>query len=211
MKQMSEPDRFSRADSLETGGRVIKNPWLIFAGLCSVVLAIVMICVIFGSYTSMLRSKNRVHKGKELMIMACENQLDRIPGMVALATGDDLAPVRSRIHDTIEEIRTLLDQFRTPDTPLDPELLRMFEQAQSRLAKDLDALAREIGTPHPRVQETADRYLKTIYAARRYNTEAAYFDSRKKVFPGMFTSEWFNLDTLQFPKIDLTCFDPWGL
>ncbi|MGM0394787.1 MAG: hypothetical protein ACQEQ5_10155 [Thermodesulfobacteriota bacterium] len=189
----------------------MKHPWLTFTGLCAIVLAIVMVCVIFGSYTSMLRSKNRVHKGKELMIMACENQLDQIPGLVALAKGDDAAPVRSRIHDTIEQIRTLLDQFRTSDTPLDPDLVRIFEQAQSRLAKDLDALARAIGTAHPRVQETADRYLETIYAARRYNKEAVYFDNRKKVFPGMFTSEWFNLGSLQFPKIDLTCFDPWGL
>lgn len=188
----------------------MKNPWLIFAGLCAVILAIVMTCVIFGSYTSMLRSKNRVHKGKELMIMACENQLDQIPDLVALAKGDDVAPVRSRIHDTIEQIRTLLDQFRSPDTPLDPDLVRMFEQAQSRLAKDLDALARGIGTTHPRVQETTARYLETIYAAGRYNKEAVYFDSRKKVFPGMFTSEWFNLDSLRFPKIDLTCFEPWG-
>ncbi|MFN2436925.1 MAG: hypothetical protein ABR513_07535 [Desulfotignum sp.] len=189
----------------------MKHPWLTFAGLCAIVLAIVMVCVIFGSYTSMLRSKNRVHKGKELMVMACENQLDQIPDLVALTKGADTAPVRSRIHDTIEQIRTLLDQFRTPDTPPDPDLVLMFEQAQSRLAKDLDALARAIGTTHPRVQETADRYLETIYAARRYNKEAVYFDSRKKVFPGMFTSEWFNLDSLRFPKIDLTCFEPWGL
>ncbi len=35
----------------------MKKPWLTFAGLCSVVFAIVVICVIFGSYTSMLRSK----------------------------------------------------------------------------------------------------------------------------------------------------------
>jgi LemA protein len=189
----------------------MKHPWLTFAGLCAVVLAIVMTCVIFGSYTSMLRSKNRAHKGKELMIMACENQLDQIPGLVALSSGDDMAPVRSRINGTIEQIRTLLDQFRKADIPLDSDLIRLFEQAQSRLAKDLDALARRIGATHPRVKETADRYLKTIYAARRYNKEAVYFDSRKKVFPGMFTSVWFNLDSLQFPKIDLTCFDPWGL
>ena len=189
----------------------MKHPWLTFAGLCAVVLAIVMTCVIFGSYTSMLRSKNRVHKGKELMIMACENQLDQIPGLVALGSGDDMEPVRSRIHDTIEQIRTLLDQFRKPDIPLDSDLIPIFEQAQSRLAQDLDALARGMGTRHPRVQETAARFLKTFLGARRYNKEAVYFDSRKKVFPGMFTSEWFNLDTLEFPKIDLTCFEPWGL
>ncbi len=189
----------------------MKKPWLTFAGLCAVVLAILMFCVIFGSYTSMLRSKNRVHKATELMITACETQLDPIPALVALAKGADAAPIRTRIHDTEEQIRTLLDRFRTPDTPLDPDLVHIFEQAQSRLAKDLDALARRIGPTHPRVQETADRYLETLYAARRYNKEAAYFDNRKKVFPGMFTAKWFHLNHLHFPLIDITCFDPWGL
>jgi LemA protein len=189
----------------------MKKPWLIFAGLCAVVFAIVMSCVIFGSYTSMLRSKNRVHAAKDQMITAFENQLDQIPALLSQAPGTDAAPARSRIHDTMEQIRTLLIRLQTPDTPLDPDLVPVFEQAQSRLAKDLDDLARGSGTSHPRVQELKALYLETIYAARLYNREVAYFDSREKVFPGMFTAKWFHLDDLHFPLIDITCFDPWGL
>ncbi len=189
----------------------MKKPWLIFAGLCAVVLAIVMICVIFGSYTSMLRSKNRVHAGKDLMITACGNQLDQIPDLLSLASGTDAAPIVSRIHDAMEQIQTLLIRFQPPDTPLDPNLVSLFEQTQSRLAEDLDILARDIGTSHPRVQELTDLYLNTIYAAGRYNKEVTYFHSRKKVFPGMFTAKWFHLDDLHFPLIDITCFEPWGL
>jgi LemA protein len=189
----------------------MKKPWLIFAGLCTVVLAIVMICVIFGSYTSMLRSKNRVQTGKGLMITACENQLEKIPGLLSLAPGTDTAPIVSRIQDTMEQIRPLLARFQTSDTPLDPDLISLFEQAQSRLAEDLDTLARDIGTSHPRVQELTDLYLNTIYAAGRYNKEVTYFHGRKKLFPGMFTAKWFHLDDLHFPLIDITCFDPWGL
>ena len=189
----------------------MKKPWLTFAGLCAVVLAIVMICVIFGSYTSMLRSRNRVHTGKDLMITAWKNQVDQIPDLLSQVPGTDAAPARSRIHDTMEQLQTLMIRFQPPDTPLDPDLVPVFEQAQFRLAKDLDDLTRGSGTGHPRVQAIADLYLKTIYATRRYNKEAAYFDSRKKVFPGMFTAKWFHLDDLHFPVIDITCFDPWGL
>jgi LemA protein len=189
----------------------MKHPWLTFAGLCAVVLTIVMVCVIFGSYTSMLRSKNRIHATKNLMITACRNQLSLIPELLPLAPETTDEPVRSRIRDASEQIRAVLIRFQTPDTPLDPDLVSVFEQAQSRLAKDLDTLARAIGTSQPRVREMTDLYLKTIHAARRYNKEVAYFHSRKKVFPGMFTAGWFNLDTLEFPQIDPTCFDPWGL
>lgn len=211
MKHMSEPDRFNRADSLETGGRAIKNPWLIFAGLCSVVLAIVMVSVIFGSYTSMLRSKNRIQTGKEFMVQACMAQLEKIPALTALAPESLDAQTLSRIDDQVAQLQTLLARFHTSDAPLDPNLVTRFEDIQTRLAKDLDILTRQIGTTHPRVREMADLYLKAIYTAKRYNNEAAYFNTRKTVFPGMFTAGWFNLDALDFPRIDLTCFEPWGM
>jgi LemA protein len=189
----------------------MKHPWLTFAGLCAVVLAIVMICVIFGSYTSMLRSKNRIHAAKNLMVTACRNQLSLIPELLSLAPEAADQPVRSRIGDASEQIRSVLTRFQTSDTPLDPNLMAEFEQAHFRLARDLDILAQTIGTAHPRIREMADLYLNTIYAARRYNKEVTYFHSRKKVFPGMFTAGWFNLDTLRFPEIDPACFEPWGL
>jgi LemA protein len=165
----------------------MKHPWLTFAGLCAVVLAIVMICVIFGSYTSMLRSKNRIHAAKNLMVTACRNQLSLIPELLSLAPEAADQPVRSRIGDASEQIRSVLTRFQTSDTPLDPNLMAEFEQAHFRLARDLDILA------------------------RRYNKEVTYFHTRKKVFPGMFTAGWFNLDTLRFPEIDPACFEPWGL
>jgi LemA protein len=195
----------------ETGDLFMKKPWLTFAGLCSVVLAIVVVCVIFGSYTSMLRSKNRIHAAKNLMVTACQDQLDLIPELLSLAPETTPEPVLSRIRDAGKQIQAVLIRFQSSDSPLDPDRVAVFEQAQSCLAKDLDSLARHIGTAHPRIQEITDLYLKTIYAAKRYNKEVTYFHSRKKVFPGMFTAGWFNLDTLQFPKIDPTCFDPWGL
>jgi LemA protein len=188
----------------------MKHPWLTFAGLCAVVLAIVMVCVIFGSYTSMLRSKSRIHAAKNLMITACQNQLSLIPDLLSLAPEGTDEPIRSRIGETTEQLQTLLSRFQASDTPLDPDLVQVFEQAQFRLAKDLDILARDIGTSHPRILEMADLYLKTIYAARRYNKEVRYFHTRKNVFPGMFTAGWFNLDTLHFPEIDLSSFEPWG-
>ncbi|MFU8768628.1 MAG: hypothetical protein ACNA7H_02740 [Desulfotignum sp.] len=189
----------------------MKKPWLIFAGLCAVVLAIVMFSVIFGSYTSMLRSKNRINTGKDLMVAACHDQLDLVLEMASLVPDGIDTQVLSRIHDTAGQIQPILAGFQASDAPLTPDLVTAFEDAQSRLAKDLDILARDIGQTHPLIQEMSTLYLKTIYAAKRYNREAAYFHTRKTVFPGIFTARWFNLDALHFPQIDLTCFDPWGL
>ena len=189
----------------------MNKPWLIFAGLCAVVLAIVMLCVIFGSYTSMLRSKNRINTGKDLMVAACHDQLDLVLKMASRVPENIDGQVLSRIQDTAGQIQPILIGFQASDAPLAPNLVTAFENAQALLAKDLDILAREIGDTHPLIREMSDLYLKTIYSAKRYNREAAYFHTRKTVFPGIFTAGWFNLDELDFPQIDLTCFDPWGL
>jgi hypothetical protein len=189
----------------------MKKPWLTFAGLCAVVLAIVLLCVIFGSYTSMLRSKNRINTGKDLMVTACMNQLDLIPKLVSKAP--EAIPLQeiSQIEENALQIQAILTRFQASDAPLDPDLVTAFEDNQARLAKDMDNLTAAIGKNHSLSTEMADLYLKTIYAAKRYNKESAYFNTRKTVFPGFLTARWFNLDDLDFPRIDLTCFAPWGL
>lgn len=189
----------------------MKKPWLTFAGMCSVVLAIVLLSIIFGSYTSMLRSKSRVNTGKNLMAQACLDQLDLVPQLVSLAPETFSDETTSRIHDTAQQLQKILDSFQATKAPLDPDLVAAFENTQAILAKDLDALTTAIGKDHALSKEMYDRYLKTIYSAKRYNKEALYFATRKTVFPGFFTAKWFHLDALDFPRIDPDCFHPWGL
>ncbi len=189
----------------------MKKPWLTFAGLCCVVLAIVLISVIFGSYTSMLRSKNRINTGKNLMVTACMEQLHLVPQLVSRAPETIPGQEISRIKENTKQIQAILTRFQASDAPLEPDLVTAFEDTQARLARDMDSLTAAIGKNHPLSTQMADLYLKTIYAAKRYNKEAAYFKKRKSIFPGFLTARWFNLDHLDFPLIDVTCFAPWGL
>jgi hypothetical protein len=189
----------------------MKKPWLTFAGMCSVVLAIVLLSVIFGSYTSMLRSKNRINTGKNLLVQDCRNQLDLVPQLVSLAPETFSDETVSRIQDTEQRLQKILDSFQATKAPLDLDLVAAFENTQASLAKDLDVLTTAIGKDHALSKEMHDLYLKTIYSAKRYNKEARYFATRKTVFPGFFTARWFHLDALDFPYIELECFTPWGL
>jgi len=187
----------------------MKKPWLIFAGLCAVVLAIVLVCVIFGSYTSMLRSKNRINAAKNLMVTACMEQLNLVGQLVSRAP--ETIQEIPRIKENTQQIQIILTRFQASDAPLAPDLVTAFEDSQARLAKDMDNLTAAMGKNHSLSTEMADLYLKTIYAAGRYNKEAAYFQRRKTVFPGFLTAKWFNLDNLDFPMVDMTCFAPWGV
>ena len=197
--------------NLKTGGVFMKKPWLIVTGLFSVALAIVLFCVIFGSYTSMLRSKNRINTGKKFMVAACMDQLPLAHQLVSQAPDTIPGGKISRMEENARQIQTILTRFQASDAPLDPDLVTAFEDTQARLAKDMDSLTTAMGKNHSLSTEMADLYLKTIYAAKRYNKEAAYFKNRKNVFPGFLTARWFNIDHLDFPLIDLTCFAPWGL
>ncbi|MEE4363083.1 MAG: hypothetical protein V2J08_04070 [Desulfotignum sp.] len=189
----------------------MKKPWLIVTGLFSVALAIVLFCVIFGSYTSMLRSKNRINTGKNIMVTACMDQLHLAHQLVSQAPETIPSQEIFRIEENTNQIQTILTRFQASDAPLEPDLVTAFEDTQARLAKDMDNLTTAMGKNHTLSTEMADLYLKIIYAAKRYNKEAAYFKNRKNVFPGFLTAKWFNLDHLDFPRIDLTCFAPWGL
>ncbi|HKJ98791.1 MAG TPA: hypothetical protein VJ959_07715 [Desulfotignum sp.] len=189
----------------------MKKPWLIFAGLCSVALSIVLFCVILGSYTSMLRSKNRINATKDLMVTACSDQLDLIPELVSQAPKSVSPEKISQIEENARQIQTILTRFQASDAPLDPDLVAAFEDTQAHLAEDMDSLTTAMKKNHPLSKKMADLYLKTIYSARRYNKEAAYFNNRKTVFPGFLTARWFNLDHLNFPLIDVQCFAPWGM
>lgn len=189
----------------------MNKPWLIVAGLFSVALSIVLFCVIFGSYTSMLRSKNRINAGKDLMVTACMDQLQLVHQLLSRAPETIDGQEISRMEENARQIQAILTRFQASDAPLDPDLVTAFEETQARLAKDMDSLTAAMGKNHSLSKEMAGLYLKTIYSARRYNKEAAYFKNRKNVFPGFLTARWFNLDHLDFPLIDVTCFAPWGL
>ncbi|MCA1788259.1 MAG: hypothetical protein LC657_19965, partial [Desulfobacteraceae bacterium] len=101
----------------------MKKPWLTFAGLCSVVLVIVLLSIIFGSYTSMLRSKNRVNTGKNLMAQACQDQLNLVPKLVSQAPETFPDEAVSRMHDTAQQLQKILDSFQATKAPLDPDLV----------------------------------------------------------------------------------------
>ncbi len=185
----------------------MKKPWLTFAGLCAVVLAIVMICVIFGSYTSMLRSKNRVNTARTMLATDCMAELDLVPVLLS-RTQDNLDPgMISRITANAEQAKKTVSWFQSPDSPPDEGQFLEFEAVQTRLAADIQAMVQALDQDSL-AKTAADLRQKTIYSAKRYNREVQYFTTRKSIFPGFLTARWFNLDKVSFPEIDINCFLP---
>lgn len=204
----------------------MKHPWVVLTAICSLVFGIVVFCVVFGSYSSLLRSQKRIHTAKHLLVAQSRELLGfagQLPGKAV-----DVLPERIRIGldeavDAAVLVFTAVEASR--DVP-DPGLIARYEAAQTGLSQaiglaieqiqagqtgQMDVHGSDPGTgkagvpdPPPSYQDRFDQ-LKTavLIMGKRYNKEARYFNTRTKVFPGVLTAPLFDLDEKHFPEIDL--------
>lgn len=184
----------------------MKKEWYTLAGICSVVIGIVMFCVIMGGYTSLLRAKNRINAAKGMITDECRKQLELIPDLVSLARGTAAPELIDRIEKSTREIPSVLSDLTASEAPTESELMTAFETLLSRLSQDTTELFQAIKQPNERVTAYAEQVQKTAYIAKRYNKEAHYFNHRKTIFPGFIVAKIFNLEKLHFPEIAVAVF-----
>lgn len=179
----------------------MKKEWYTLAGICSVVLGIVLFSVIMGGYTSLIRAQSRINAAKKMMTEECDKQLKLLPDLMSLA-GDSAPPDLVRqIEETAGQIPPLLTDINADKAPLDPGLVKAFEGLQTRLSRDTSILVREIQAGNETVKQYEELMLSAAYITKRYNKEVRYFNGRKTVFPGFVVAKLFGLDALHFPEI----------
>ena len=185
----------------------MKKPWFTFAGICSLVFGIVIFCVIFGGYSSLLRAQSRINKAKLQLADQSGLMLDRVKELVSLADpGDEIG--RS-LTDTAQTADKIVHQVRSSGDPIDPGLLKNFEIIYQQLNQKIPAVTDRIkmAGKHPsdqmdRMTESMNESQAAVFiTAKRYNKQATYFNTRTKVFPGFIIARIFNLDKLHFQEI----------
>ena len=188
-----------------------KKPWMMFAAICAIVMGIVLFCVIMGSYSSLLRAKGRINKGKSLLIAECEKRTGTLEALTAMA-GESLEP---KLLDTMVEngkkCPAILNRMEETKLPLEPELVLAFHTTQGRLSQDISFLIRKLNQNSVIGESKEFKDLKEAVkthqdildlATRRYNKQVRYFNQRKLVFPGFLIANWFHLDQWTFPELD---------
>ena len=186
-----------------------------FAGICSIVIAIVLFCVIMGSYSSLTRAKGRVNKGKSLLISECEKRSGMLKELIAMAEAGMDEGGLNPILENEKKCASVLERMSAQPLPLDPDLIRDFNATQARMTRDISLLLFKLKENSAQAESQKSKDLFTAVkthqdilelAARRHNKAARYFNQRKDVFPGFLVAKWFHLSHLTFPEVDAEIF-----
>ena len=187
----------------------MKTPWFTFAGICSLVFGIVIFCVVFGGYSSLLRSQNRVQAVKEHLVAQCREQLGVVSDFSELAAPESAGSRSEELRDAAASTALVLNRIQQADAVFDPELIAAFEASQINLNQSVDGFVQEIlkdGIRRPESYDALEKRLEELELAvfimgKRYNKEARYFNTRTKVFPGFLIAPLFGLDDIHYPEI----------
>ncbi len=188
----------------------MKKPWLNFVGICSLVFAIVIFCVIFGGYSSLVRSQNRINAAKNYLADQSLIQLDQIDSLLALVpTGEDMAKT---LNQTADKTNMIISKIKEAEKPIHPDLLMEYEILQQTLNNQINELVDKLkstnqdSTPAFKEMQTkmADAQVAVFVTGKRYNKEAQYFNTRTRVFPGFIIARLFGLDKIHFKELDIS-------
>ena len=185
----------------------MKNPWFAFAGICSLVLAIVMFSVVFGGYSSLIRAQKRIEAMEGHLQEQCRIQLDDARSLLAdLESG---GRNQADLAGALDAYADILDRLDKKTSPLPPDLISGYGAVQIRLNHSLTDVIRELKTSagatdmEDAVKKLTDQEATVFVTGKRYNKEARYFNTRTTVFPGFIIAKLFNLDELRYHEIPL--------
>ena len=185
----------------------MKNPWLTFACICSVVLVIVLFSVVFGGYSSFLRSQSRVVTARGLLIDQSRNQLDLAKELTALPGSP--ADARPHLLDAVGICTQVLDRMETSESPLAQQLISEYEAAQIRVNEAVNIFLHEAKiTENITLNQVNEMETQVFIAGRRYNKEARYFNTRTQVFPGFLIARIFGFDKVYYTEIAVDLLNP---
>lgn len=189
----------------------MKSPWFTLAAICALVLGIVLFCVVFGGYSSLLRSQNRIKAVKDRLVSQCQEQLALATELVD-AAGPDTAPEQTAGLSAASGTATqLIDQIRESEDPVAQALILSYGDSQAQLNRRITELVQaliESGNGDETDFTALEKRLNDTQAAiyitgKRYNKEARYFNTRTRVFPVGVIARLFRLDKVYFSEITL--------
>ena len=187
----------------------MKHPWIVFMTLCSIVLGIVIFCVIFGGYSSLVRSQNRINEAKQLLSDQCTRQIDLALDLASAQNSEDFSKTALDLTENAKTLQSVLSQMAEGKTPMTPEVVAEFQAVENRMAELFSqaiALIRsDVPSPDPEILDKKAGEMKTDIQQmiRQYNKEARYFNTRCRVFPVSYAARLFGLDQLHFPEIEI--------
>ena len=188
-----------------------------FFGFCSVFMGIVLFCVIAGGYTSFSRAQNRIETSKLYLTDACKERLNLLPGLLEITKKRWPQYPAREINQTTERAKQILQYVILEKTLLEGDLMRDFEDSQTKLTVLLQALlAQSEAMPDKRYSQEFEKLKNQFNLAqnnlfvtkKRYNDEVIYYNTRKTAFFTSLFAKMFGFDGINYAEISQEPFLP---
>lgn len=188
------------------------SPWFKLAAICSIVLGIVLFCVVFGGYSSLLRSQNRINGSRTLLTEACSNQYQLAERLLNEYRDNATPGFSGNLAQCAKKVRITLEQFAGQSTPISSDLIHDLEISHTALSAELIKFIDQLDkNADSQQQEKLQQMKKALFttqdsifvAKKRYNKEVTYFNQRKTVFPLFIIARIFGfIDLTYYPLSD---------
>ena len=182
-----------------------------------VLMAIILFSVIFGGFTSLYRSQNRIESAKVILIDTCRERLAFLPRMTEFSEAEQSQSDSDVRNQNIETTKTLITKIQNQEEPLEEAQTKAFETLHNDIGlaiRDrflyLDSIYGQKNNPgfellKKDLSKVQDKLFK---AKERYNYEVAYFNQRVKSFPLSLMAKLFNFDEIAYYPLSDYAFLP---
>ena len=185
------------------------RPWFVLTAMCAFVSLIVLFCVIFGGYSSLLRSQNRIQAAFNHILLQVEDHYQLNRRVQSIVNPKTEIPVKA--PEPTVAIATMLSILEQADQPLTPDQVKLLPRLQDQLTQDFQRLKampkpKALSPPQTLLVRTLDSQKEKIdngilSAVFRYNKEARYFNARAHSFPVKYIARLFSLDQIGYLEI----------
>ena len=174
-----------------------------FILFCTVLMGIILICMVFGGYSSFVRAEQRIVGTKAVLIDFCRERMLLLAQLERFLQERNIPQGSIIMANTLQQAGAILDKVKRVESPLDQQTIHEFETSQ----RDLGDYLREIFNRLPEIADGQSREKvaelrrqlaqaqDNIYVAHRnYLEEIDYFNMRLESFPVTYIARLFGFD-----------------
>ena len=185
----------------------MKQPWIMFTGICSIVLAIVMFSVVAGGYTSFLRSQSRIKKSAEFLAQADQKRVELIEDLLEYHPSSKIPNSADSMAALLKKAITLRETLKQPERLKDQNTITRFVENQEQITtKLIPLIEKKLSFDTQEEQNVYTAKIREIYQAqdnlfvvrKRYDHETNYFNTRTRVFPNFLIARLFGFDEITY-------------
>lgn len=178
-----------------------------FILFCAVLGGIILICMVFGGYTSFIRAEQRIVDTKGVLADFCRERMSLLAQLDGFLRERNKPQGAVVLANTLPQAGAILDKVKGAESPLDQQTIHEFEASQSALGEYL----RESFQRWPEIADEQSREKvaelrrqlaqaqDNIYVAHRnYLEEIDYFNMRLESFPVAYIARLFGFDKSRY-------------